>query len=74
MTRKLGARLERLEQQVGGSPDRAAESREHGRPLWSVPGWRAYGQDRMGGARLAVVGPAGVTAYEVAGVTLEDLS
>lgn len=73
MSRRIGARLERLEQHIGTAPDLARETAEHGGLIWSVAGSRAYGQDTETGARLAVVGPAGTTVYEVDGVTLEDL-
>jgi hypothetical protein len=74
MNRKLGARVERLETRVGAAPDVAAEAGRYGRRLWSVPGFRAYGADSAGGARLAVAGPAGSLVYEVVGVPLGDLS
>ncbi|MGW1669008.1 hypothetical protein [Streptomyces sp. NPDC002324] len=73
--RKISARLERLEECIGTAPDLARERVEHGGLIWSVAGSRAYGQDTPAGARLAFVGPAGTTVvYEVAGVTLADLS
>jgi len=73
MNRKIGARLERLEQHIGTTPDLTAEADRYGARLWSVPGCRAYGRDTPDGARLAVVGPVGPVVYEVAGVSLGDL-
>lgn len=74
MNRRLGARLERLEHHVGASPDLAGEAARYGTRLWSVAGSRAYGQDTQAGARLAVVGPTGPLVYELAGLSLGDLS
>jgi hypothetical protein len=74
MSRKLGARLERLEQHIGTSPDMAAEADRYGTRLWSVPGRRCYAQDTPDGARLAVVGAGGPLVYEIAGIDLGDLS
>jgi hypothetical protein len=73
MNRRLGARVERLEQHVGASPDLVVEAARHGAALWSVAGTRAYCQDAPGGTRLAVVGPHGAVVYEVAGMALGDL-
>ncbi|GAB2946647.1 hypothetical protein [Streptomyces heilongjiangensis] len=74
MNRRLSGRLARLEHHLGTAPDLARERAEHGGLIWSSASSRAYGQDTPAGARLAVVGPAGATVYEVAGVTLADLS
>lgn len=74
MNRKIGARLERLEQHIGTSPDLDAETALYGPRLWSAPGYRCYAQDAPDGARLAVVGPTGTTVYEVVGVTIGDLT
>jgi hypothetical protein len=74
MNRKIGARLERLEQHLGTTPDLTAETALYGPRLWSVPGYRCYAQDGPDGARLAVVGAAGTTVYEVVGVSLGSLS
>ncbi|MET9056761.1 hypothetical protein ABZX99_02945 [Streptomyces antibioticus] len=74
MNRKFSARLARLESHVGTAPDLTREAAEHGDLIWSSFGSRAYGQNTPDGARLAVVGPAGTTVYEVVGVALGDLS
>lgn len=74
MNRRIGARLERLEQHIGTSPDLVGEANRYGTRLWAVPGRRCYGQDTPNGARLAVVGAGGTVVYEVAGVALGDLS
>ncbi|MGW3846897.1 hypothetical protein [Streptomyces fagopyri] len=73
MNRRLSSRLERLEQQVGGSPDLAGETARYGQQLWSVAGARAYAQDTPDGARLSVVGPSGTVTYAVPGMQLGDL-
>ncbi|TQE40241.1 hypothetical protein Sipo8835_00065 [Streptomyces ipomoeae] len=73
MNRRIGARLERLEHQVGAAPDLTQETKEYGTRVWSVPGFRAYGQDTPDGARLAVVGGPQPLVYEVVGVALGDL-
>lgn len=74
MTRRLGARLERLEQHLGPSVDQAAEAALYGLLRWSAPGWRCYTRDTPHGAHLAVVGPQGALVYEVPGVSVGDLS
>ncbi|WP_432020965.1 hypothetical protein [Streptomyces sp. 1222.5] len=73
MNGKIGSRVERLEQQVGGVPDLAGEARQYGAHLWSAEGFRAYAQDGGEGARVAVVGPLDAAVYKVLGVALEDL-
>jgi hypothetical protein len=73
MNRRLSGRLERLEAQAGATPDVAAETARYGPPLWSLAGCHAYGQNTEDGARLAVVGPSGTVAYEIAGIALGDL-
>ncbi|MFJ4623067.1 hypothetical protein [Streptomyces sp. NPDC088812] len=73
MTRKISARLERLEQHIGASPDLAGEAERYGTCIWSTAGVRAYGHDAPAGARLAVVGPHGGVVYELAGMALGDL-
>lgn len=72
--RRIGARLERLEERFGTTPDLTAEAAQYGTLLWSVPGRRCYAQDLPDGARLQVVGAAGPLVYEVTGVALGDLS
>lgn len=67
MNRRIGVRLERLEQHIGTAPDLVREAAEHGGLIWSTAGMRAY-------ARLAVVGGVGIVVYRVLGVSLEDLS
>ncbi|MYV42915.1 hypothetical protein GT030_29630 [Streptomyces sp. SID1328] len=74
MNRHLGMRLARLENQMGTGPDLAGETERYGAPLWSATGTRAYGQDTPDGAQLAIVSPHGSVVYEVAGVSLGDLS
>lgn len=74
MNRRLSGRLERLESHIGSVPDLVGEARQHGAPVWSVAGFRAYGQDAAEGARLAIVGPVGTVVYEVAGISLGDLT
>lgn len=74
MSRRLGARLERLEDRIGTTPDLAAEADRYGTRLWSVPGRRCYGQDTPDGARLAVVGAGTPLVYEIVGIDLGDLS
>ena len=74
MNRRIGARLERLENHIGTTPDLAGEAARYGTRLWVVPGGRCYGQDTPVGARLAVVGAGGPLVYEVTSVALGDLS
>lgn len=74
MSRRYGARLTRLEDQLAGpAVDLAAEAARFGVLEWSACGVRCYSQQTPAGARLAVVGAAGPLVYEMPGITLGDL-
>ena len=74
MTKRIGARLARLESlRRPAAADLVAEAALYGERVWSVPSARCYAQQTPYAARLAVVCGGSALVYEVPGVDVGDL-
>lgn len=74
MTRRIGARVARLEsERPPALADLVSEAARFGTLAWSARGWRLYTEQTPAGARLAVIGGVRPLLYEVLGIDVEDL-
>ena len=73
MSRHLGARLTRLEQQISTGVDLAGEAQRFGSMVWSSLGFRCYSRQADQGARLTLVGAGRALTYDLPGLDVGDL-